>query len=257
MGQVSNQHLASPPTPPSTPLQDLMAPYFFHGVRARMTSVTLALLEDSGWYTPRWDYVQPVEGRPVTGCDVSLSPCEDHNTRLPGAYYCSSPTPAYAAYVYGSSPAAPAARPCLSPLVQAACGEVTPFSDGCGVLRAGVACTDEAGVGGAYPPEMDENGDEAGVFLGFGAYFGADSRCMMYGAKEVGACDGQLNQARSTTHTLTCVCISVCVLVCWCVPSKVWGSPVFPCPARGHTLVCVVATGPPPPRVLQGFLPWR
>lgn len=152
--QASSTTLASPapccpyPTPfPHTPHQatsspmptphpqDLMTPFFLSNLRARMTSMTLALLEDTGWYSPRWEYVQNSEARLATGCDVALSTCTDFQARNPNAYYCAA---------NGSMPSSAAAKPCFGPVAWAACSEANVFSDGCGLLRPGLRCTDVA-----------------------------------------------------------------------------------------------------------------
>ena len=72
------------------------------GVRAAARAIQLVYIHYSiryttyiyipaGWYTPRWEYVQPFEARPASGCDVAASTCADFHARYPGYYYCSAP----------------------------------------------------------------------------------------------------------------------------------------------------------------------
>ncbi len=68
--------------------QDLMTPLLLQGLRARMTGLTLGLLEDTGWYLPRWAFAQPFAGRPPSGCDLPTAACANFQARNPGQYYC-------------------------------------------------------------------------------------------------------------------------------------------------------------------------
>lgn len=131
----------------------------------------------TGWYAPRWQYVQPTEARLASGCDVALSHCSDYNARYPGTYYCTLP-PA------GSNISATAAAPCFSPLSVSAC-DVTPFSDGCGVLRAGWRCKDDSWLQAAYGSSKDQNGAAPGYYFGFGYYYGPAARCLPYSSATV------------------------------------------------------------------------
>ncbi|GFH18392.1 uncharacterized protein HaLaN_15190 [Haematococcus lacustris] len=108
---------------------DLMTPLFLSGVRSRVTGVTLAALQDSGWYAPRWDYVQPPVARLAPGCEAVTTPCAVSQARSPGQYYCSTNGTA-------SRQASPG---CLSATVPGMCQAATPFSNGCGLTSCGAS----------------------------------------------------------------------------------------------------------------------
>ncbi len=55
-----------------------MTPLQLRGLRTRVTGLTLGALQDTGWYLPRWAYVQPLDGRLPRGCDLPLADCGDY-----------------------------------------------------------------------------------------------------------------------------------------------------------------------------------
>ncbi|KAJ9530100.1 hypothetical protein QJQ45_023387 [Haematococcus lacustris] len=141
---------------------DLMTPLFLSGVRSRVTGVTLAALQDSGWYAPRWDYVQPPVARLAPGCEAVTTPCAVSQARSPGQYYCSTNGTA-------SRQASPG---CLSATVPGMCQAATPFSNGCGLVRPATPCTSPAL---ATAPRS------------FGSYYGPDSRCLLLSSTSTAA----------------------------------------------------------------------
>jgi hypothetical protein len=154
--------------------QDLMTPYFLATLRSRVTPLTLAALQDSGWYTPRWEYAQPFDSRLVSGCSLALSTCTSFQASQPGMYYC-------------SGAGQPLAQPCAASDVPQTCMGVTPFSDGCSMLRPDTHCSDAAGALTSAAitssaPVVDLNQGSPGTYLAFGAYYGSDSRCLPWSA---------------------------------------------------------------------------
>lgn len=69
---------------------EMMGPVGINAVTAIMSEFTLAALEDSGWYTPRWDYVQPYP-QPLQptdlGCDLVGMTCPQYTKKYPSQQY--------------------------------------------------------------------------------------------------------------------------------------------------------------------------
>ena len=192
--------------PPFTPIyqllpyQELMTPFFLSlNQRQRLSNLTLSALQDTGWYTPRWEFAMRLdfEGLPqgTLGCGLATATCQNFQAMAPGTFYCNSTT---ATTTNGTTTVGPAGlfRPlpnlaCYTPTSPAAC-DVTPFSNGCGVLHpANLPCS-TSGVASKLPPgsmnllrstpspSMDLSLDSRDFYLGFGAAYGPRSSCLSW-----------------------------------------------------------------------------
>ena len=179
-----------------------MSPFFLAvGLqRQRLSELTLAALQDSGWYVPRWQYAMPLDltGLPTTtlGCTLATSSCQSFQASQPGTFYCdpNSTTTSGGPILVGKtvtqgSSASPPSLACYTPTSPAAC-DATPFSNGCGVLHpANLPCS-ATGVAASLPAGSvnlltaaagGQQGASAGNFyVGFGAAYGPGASCLAW-----------------------------------------------------------------------------
>ena len=179
-----------------------MSPFFLAlGLqRQRLSELTLAALQDSGWYVPRWQYAMPLDltGLPAAtlGCALATSSCQSFQASQPGTFYCepNSTTTSGGPILVGKtvtqgSSASPPSLACYTPTSPAAC-DATPFSNGCGVLHpANLPCS-ATGVAASLPAGSvnlltaaagGQQGASAGNFyVGFGAAYGPGASCLAW-----------------------------------------------------------------------------
>jgi hypothetical protein len=129
--------------------------------------------------------MQSVTGR-LSGCDFASSSCQDYQARQPGQYYC-------LAADQGGTPGLD--RPCISQDTPATCIDMNTFSNGCGVQRPGVSCTDPAGLAAAVPAGQN-------VSNLFGFYYGPDALCMPWSAANITLRPGCFQSNCSTNDSI-------------------------------------------------------
>mmetsp|Transcript_8939 Transcript_8939/g.19097 ORF Transcript_8939/g.19097 Transcript_8939/m.19097 type:complete len:826 (+) Transcript_8939:241-2718(+) len=180
--------------------QEVLTPYFINmtsNQRQRLSGLTLGALEDTGWYSTRWSYVQPLDlsllPRSTLGCDLALSSCQDYQAKNPGTYYCST----------GST--TQNRLQCYGPRTPAVC-DPSPFGDGCGIIRAApTSCTED--ISGRYTADKNlfktiPNAPSNAFYLGLGACFGSDSMCVPWysSSQRAGGCFNARCDAYNTPY---------------------------------------------------------
>ena len=180
-----------------------MTPFFLSPTQQRqqLTNLTLAVLQDTGWYVPRWQYgmALDIKNLPTWGsqssplsCNLATSPCQQFQSSSPGSYYC-NPSGGSGGSGGGGSKGGGGGGgvqsqcsnlACFSFTSPAAC-DSTPFSNGCGVLRpANLQCSSTNVLSNL--PSGSSNlliGIPGGqwssnVYAGFGAAYGPGSYCL-------------------------------------------------------------------------------
>ncbi|GAX81076.1 hypothetical protein CEUSTIGMA_g8511.t1 [Chlamydomonas eustigma] len=168
--------------------QELMTPFLFAlGVqRQRLSSITTAALQDTGWYTPRVEYVMPLDVQqvPAMGCSLALNSCAAYQESFPDTYYCS---PGSSGTQQQEAVGDPANLACYTSTDPAAC-DVTPFSDNCGLLHpANLPCSSSY-LGSQLPPgstnllsalsSSSSFSAAQDFYVSFGAAYGPDAVCL-------------------------------------------------------------------------------
>ncbi|GAX85908.1 hypothetical protein CEUSTIGMA_g13324.t1 [Chlamydomonas eustigma] len=168
--------------------QELMTPFLFAlGVqRQRLSSVTTAALQDTGWYTPRVEYVMPLDVQqvPAMGCSLALNSCAAYQESFPDTYYCS---PGSSGTQQQEAVGDPANLACYTNTDPATC-DVTPFSDNCGLLHpANLPCSSSY-LGSQLPPgstnllsalsSSSSFSAAQDFYVSFGAAYGPDAVCL-------------------------------------------------------------------------------
>ena len=168
-----------------------MTPFFLSlSQRQRLSNLTLSALQDTGWYIPRREYAMhlDLEGLPqgTLGCGLATSACQQVQASVPGTFYCNPNDTSTEGNTRQSS--FPPKLVCYTPSSPAAC-DITPFSNGCGILHPAVLPCSASDVASklppgsvnlfnSIPPTAGFSWDSQDFYIGFGAAYGPQSSCL-------------------------------------------------------------------------------